>query len=469
MKNRKIAFTACLVLAVMTIAGSIQAQVMSVVDYRLDLWGTGNRTRTGRIAMKSAGPVVILGTFSPETFSQFYYTEDLSSWVVRSAGWMSGGTLDIAVDPSTNESHIVYGVYGQNITPTYSDGETGNRVSVGPTDNGVWGTGSGGQVQIAANNDGVTVVWHPRSNFGGGDNWTGEAHFSTSTDGGATWSAVTAATVLDHSGYMLNQKILASADELYYFCLQRDTDPNGGPFYQQVDDGVNNPTTLLTGLTTGYGSLDDGYGIRLSPAWNGSEMNLASVENNSGQTSGVVALYLDILGSLNEVVVFDDSDDHGGVATAEDVGLVCDENGLNYVFFVAEDPDLLGDPNVDTDLFVQLVQQDGTLLGSAQKLTDDTFDQYDPDVVYGDGSAYLVFTTQTDPLLGSDAGERVSYMEVTLVDPQNCEEALAVGYGSDSDLNKDCRVNIADFGIFAGDWLDCIDPCDVNCSPYPWE
>ena len=64
--------------------------------------------------------------------------------------------------------------------------------------------------------------------------------------------------------------------------------------------------------------------------------------------------------------------------------------------------------------------------------------------------------------------------------PATCEEALALGYGSPSDLNSDCYVRMDDFALlaqgfgnlseltaFVADWLGCIDPGNANCD-HPW-
>jgi len=35
-----------------------------------------------------------------------------------------------------------------------------------------------------------------------------------------------------------------------------------------------------------------------------------------------------------------------------------------------------------------------------------------------------------------------------------------------ADLNGDCYVNWADFGLFASEWLQCTNPLDPDCAPY---
>lgn len=57
--------------------------------------------------------------------------------------------------------------------------------------------------------------------------------------------------------------------------------------------------------------------------------------------------------------------------------------------------------------------------------------------------------------------------ELEVIYPANCEEARARGFGLIADLNSDCVVEWADFGIFAGQWQQCTDPQDPTCDA-PW-
>ena len=456
MKMTRIGIAACVVVAVMTIVGSIQAAV-TVVDHRPDVMG--QRSNHGRIAMKSTGQPVVALTSATGSFFM-HVSEDLTSWPTRSGAWVAGGasSLDITVD-SSDIYHFVYSQRGSTVT--YVE-HTGNRIDV--PDSSVWADGSG-NVQIVANNDGVSVGWSPRIGPGGGDGWLSDYLYATYSGGG--WSA---ASRLDHLSNNMSPRFLGSADEHYYYSLPVNGYPNPGPFWQQADDGSDADVVSLHGVasTSGTKTFSNHYDFFLSPAWNGGEMNLASIETVSSGDEGVVSLYLDLQGAPSQVVIYDDSADHGGEGTARSVALTA-VNGFNYVFFAAEDPaEDTGDPNnTDLEVFVQMVAQDGTLMGSAQQLTSDAADQYELDVVAApDGSMHLVF--QTDPGTG-DENARVSYMKVALeFDPQSCQEAKNLGYNLTSDLNDDCYVNIGDFGIFAGEWLDCMDPCDVGCAR-PWE
>lgn len=49
-----------------------------------------------------------------------------------------------------------------------------------------------------------------------------------------------------------------------------------------------------------------------------------------------------------------------------------------------------------------------------------------------------------------------------------CDQVLAQGYSLTADLNRDCYVEWADFGIFAGQWQRCMNPEDTDCDR-PWE
>jgi len=47
--------------------------------------------------------------------------------------------------------------------------------------------------------------------------------------------------------------------------------------------------------------------------------------------------------------------------------------------------------------------------------------------------------------------------------PRNCLEVWGYDVGIEADLNRDCRVDLKDFGVFSYYWLRCNDPCDPNC------
>ena len=50
----------------------------------------------------------------------------------------------------------------------------------------------------------------------------------------------------------------------------------------------------------------------------------------------------------------------------------------------------------------------------------------------------------------------------------SCPEVMTAGYGLATDFDGDCYINWGDFGIFAGDWLRCVEPTDQNCER-PWD
>jgi len=47
----------------------------------------------------------------------------------------------------------------------------------------------------------------------------------------------------------------------------------------------------------------------------------------------------------------------------------------------------------------------------------------------------------------------------------SCAELWDLGLGIVADVNKDCKVDFADFAIFALSWGKCNDPCDPDCVP----
>ena len=49
--------------------------------------------------------------------------------------------------------------------------------------------------------------------------------------------------------------------------------------------------------------------------------------------------------------------------------------------------------------------------------------------------------------------------------PMSCADVHSRGYGLEADLDADCEVNLADFAIFASQWLMCDNPEDQNCQP----
>ena len=56
------------------------------------------------------------------------------------------------------------------------------------------------------------------------------------------------------------------------------------------------------------------------------------------------------------------------------------------------------------------------------------------------------------------------HVDTFFTTPQTCQEVWDKGYGLPADLNKDCRVNLADIAALAGKWMDCVDPENVACS-----
>ena len=53
-------------------------------------------------------------------------------------------------------------------------------------------------------------------------------------------------------------------------------------------------------------------------------------------------------------------------------------------------------------------------------------------------------------------------------DPNSCGEVNQYGFGLSADLDENCQVDLADFGLFAAQWFDCSDPHDPCCI-HSWE
>jgi hypothetical protein len=51
-----------------------------------------------------------------------------------------------------------------------------------------------------------------------------------------------------------------------------------------------------------------------------------------------------------------------------------------------------------------------------------------------------------------------------LAPPVNCAEVWQKGYELTSDLNEDCKIDFADFAMFAADWLKCNIPGEALCE-----
>ena len=427
-----------------------------------------NGAKTPEIAIKSTGPVFFVqDTFAPYRSS---YSEGGSSWTGIGSGasggdWSGHKALDVQVDSSDN----VHLAWGRHNVPNaiWWQAQT-DGVNWGPEEmvgDQPWGSVPGGRVQLQVNDDGVHVGWIPRNLLAGGDSYQAVYHYRNRDPGSGTWSAVL--EMQNGTQSQNSPKLLASASEVYYFSLERDNQPNGGPYVQQV--GTGTVTNLWSGLTTGLMPIDS-PAAGLSPAWNsaGAQMNLSSIEmtGSYGDQSGLVALYLDVLGAPSEVVVYDDSASHGGIGTANATSLAV-VGELNYVFFSAEDPGA----GTDREVLVQAVNPDGTLSGTVQQLTTDDDDQQDLEVVYANGVFHLVYETgDEDP---DPSAIRIDYMTLTDDPPADCEEALERGQRNIADISgadsaPDCYVNIIDFGALASNWLDCIDPCDADCRE-PWQ
>jgi len=385
-KTRSEIFAGAILLAMLTV-GSDAVTINSEVA---DLYG--NRSNRGRIALASTGPVVSLGS-STGVFKYYVSTNLGASWASRSGAWVTGGSTssDLMVDSNDNY-HLVYSGSGKSVTHVE---HTGNRQTISGTN--VWSDG-GGNVQIVETSDGISIGFSPRMSASSEDGWLGEYAYVTKS--GGTWSDISRT---DTPSNMMSPKFLASADDHWSFSLPRNNGSDPGPYWEQADDGVvGNYASLSTGLTSGNKAWGWHYDSYLSPAWNGSKMNLASIE---GPGVGPVSLYLDVQGTTSQTVLFDDSATSStGSNTARSVALAS-LGGTNYVFFIAED----AGAGTDSEVFAQAVAQDGSLIGSAVQLTNDDYPQFELDIAGGDDAMHLVYGYNIG---GGDVGNRVGYMEL---------------------------------------------------------
>jgi len=82
---------------------------------------------------------------------------------------------------------------------------------------------------------------------------------------------------------------------------------------------------------------------------------------------------------------------------------------------------------------------------------------------------YTFRVTVTDGTAGT-AGDIFDEMVVTATSP-SCQQVITeYGLSLLTDLNKDCRVDLADFAMIAADWVRCYDPQQAGCeNPFKWQ
>lgn len=92
-----------------------------------------------------------------------------------------------------------------------------------------------------------------------------------------------------------------------------------------------------------------------------------------------------------------------------------------------------------------------------------------PTVKFSKQGVYTFRVTVTDGKAGMDGGI-FDEVVVTATSP-SCQEVITqYGLTLLTDLNKDCRVDLADFALIAADWVRCYDPQQAGCeNPFKWE
>ena len=70
--------------------------------------------------------------------------------------------------------------------------------------------------------------------------------------------------------------------------------------------------------------------------------------------------------------------------------------------------------------------------------------------------------------LGGDNAVGLTEVRFVIPDPPaTCIEAIGLGHGLAGDFSEDCYVDLKDVASMYGNWLDCMDPEDVDCQ-HPW-
>ncbi len=57
-----------------------------------------------------------------------------------------------------------------------------------------------------------------------------------------------------------------------------------------------------------------------------------------------------------------------------------------------------------------------------------------------------------------------SFASAVVIRPNTCDEVTYYGWSLPSDIYRDCRVNLADYAVFAGNWLRCNNPNNADCD-----
>lgn len=83
---------------------------------------------------------------------------------------------------------------------------------------------------------------------------------------------------------------------------------------------------------------------------------------------------------------------------------------------------------------------------------------------WGEGTRYYFYDSEYEV-----AGLRPAMTFTVDTPPDTCAEVFTKGYALSADLNQDCYVEWADFGIFASQWQECVNPTDSGCAPWPWD
>lgn len=211
-----------------------------------------------------------------------------------------------------------------------------------------------------------------------------------------------------------------------------------------VDDSVFDPNHMTVELWMNSDDGAAGAWARLAQQNMGSDPNCYGLGLSSGEWLFVDGGGTTWYGASNSDIV--DGQWHHVVVTYEQVG---------------------------ADLYEQCYI-DGELKGTATQ-TDKSLDQSQTHLTIGsNGSQWYMFNLYHGAIdevafYGTVlSADRIAahYTAASIATPTTCAEVQALGWGMQSDINKDCKVNLLDFAEIASTWMLCNDPAGAPpCAP----
>lgn len=141
------------------------------------------------------------------------------------------------------------------------------------------------------------------------------------------------------------------------------------------------------------------------------------------------------------------------------LGAILPGGGIEWIEEVTMEPYYL-DSYTWYTVTVELVDDAITITMTSRDFPEDVIATLTvTDTLYSNGSVG-VYAVMSDPNYITYDNFEVTGETVTCA-------SLQGQYGLSADLNADCYVEWADFGTFASQWQQCMDPNDANCDE-PW-